>query len=372
MKTIITALNNQMINSEIRKNLNYNVVTRDISYQEGIFETLEKNDVDILLLGENIDGEFTIIELVNKLKNIKPELEIIVILEKPNKEVEEYLKYKGVHEIFYNNQVTTKEVLEHTQKKDEVKEISNMLRGKGKEKIEKNECKTISIIGSGSVGKSIFTSIAGILLSQKGKRVLIMDFDILNKSVYTLLGIKKFPEKPDNKKEFNEKIKKLNYRIHVLSAIDLLYDEKSISYTRVKNALQELKEIYDVILLDTSSECYFNINRKLINLTDTSIFLTDTNVLEIKKAQTWLNIYEKEWNIEKEKINIIFNKINNNSTDLQILYNLFNNYKILGKIELNTEYNNIINRNINRLSITGEIETEYTRITEKMIRNKMV
>ena len=71
MKKIITAIGNEKLNFELKKINNIKVIYNDISYKEGIIESLEENsDCDILILNENLDGEIFLEELIEKIKII--------------------------------------------------------------------------------------------------------------------------------------------------------------------------------------------------------------------------------------------------------------------------------------------------------------
>ena len=81
-----------------------------------------------------------------------------------------------------------------------------------------------------------------------------------------------------------------------------------------------------------------------------------------------LKIYKEEWNIDNNKINILFNKFNKNSIDINILKIIFSEYNIIGKIDINNKYNLIINKNANK--IDKNIKKEYLKIIEKYLMNR--
>lgn len=199
----------------------------------------------------------------------------------------------------------------------------------------------ICVIGTNEVERSIFTVSLANLLMDKNK-VLIIDFDILNNNLHEILGIKKYSKKIRNKIKNNNLLKeikiqelifKINYKIDLISGMNLLFDSKyKISNKKIKNILLKLKEEYDVIIIETSSECFFDYTKEIINNSELNFFILDANLLEIEKAKKLLNMYIEKWKINKEKINIIFNTYNINSTQISILKNTFNEFKILEKI----------------------------------------
>ena len=70
MKKLVTALNNNDINKKIKEGEKYDIQYEDISYQEGIYEILEKEKIDIILLSEILEGPDDIKEVVKKIKLI--------------------------------------------------------------------------------------------------------------------------------------------------------------------------------------------------------------------------------------------------------------------------------------------------------------
>ena len=254
-------------------------------------------------------------------------------------------------------------------KKQKIKEVKEL----------NSQKEIICILGSGGVGKSIFTvNLAKSLIYSK-KKILIIDFDILNNSLHTILGVKKYSEKISKKIKENNLIKdkiclkelkiKINKRIDLISGINLLFDSKyKIDNIQFNNLFNDVKKFYDVIIIDTSSECFFNYTKDIIKKSNINIFIVEPNLLEIQKSKNILKIYKEEWNIDNNKINILFNKFNKNSIDINILKIIFSEYNIIGKIDINNKYNLIINKNANK--IDKNIKKEYLKIIEKYLINR--
>ena len=233
---------------------------------------------------------------------------------------------------------------------------------------EKNKTKNkiISIIGSSGVGKSIFCS--SFSLAFENKKTLIIDFDILNKSIKTIFGVKeKVAEEKElwDNNELNKLIIKISDKVDLISGIDVIFQEgNKVEKEIIINILSELKNKYEIILLDTSSECFLEYTKELIEYSDLSILLVEANLLELKKSKNLLEIYINKWKINKEKINIIFNKYNSKSIDNNILEKLFFDFNILGYLKLNENYNYMINKNINY--INKDLKQEYKKIIQKI------
>ena len=69
MKQIITALGNPLLNDKLSEEKEFNILTKDIQYQDGIFEILEKEEkIDFLILSEILLGENKIENLIEHIK----------------------------------------------------------------------------------------------------------------------------------------------------------------------------------------------------------------------------------------------------------------------------------------------------------------
>lgn len=106
----ITALGNEEINKALKKELE--IFGRDIQYQEAVLEILEKNEtIEFLVLSSIIPGQFNIYEFINLIIFKNPKIKIIIILEKREKELEDFLISKGINNIYYNNEITIQEII---------------------------------------------------------------------------------------------------------------------------------------------------------------------------------------------------------------------------------------------------------------------
>ena len=112
MKQIITALGNPLLNDKLKEEKDLKILTKDIQYQDGIFESLEKeHKIDYLILSEILLGEYKIENLIEKIIEKNNKIKIIVILENKKEEIENILYIKGVKKIYYNNQVEIEEII---------------------------------------------------------------------------------------------------------------------------------------------------------------------------------------------------------------------------------------------------------------------
>ena len=396
---IITALENPKTNEKLKKYTNFEILGNDIQYQEGIIEILEQNpDIDLIIISELLTGQIGFKKLIEKIKIMNKNIEIIVILKNENEETKNYLISKGIFNIFYNNKITNDELinkinninscLKENEINEEIKSLKKIILEKNNEikstiykktvkekylkikssileklknKANTNNLKTIiSIVGTNGVGKSIFCSLLAKII--KNKKILLIDFDIFNQSINSIFNVKK--NKKNSLDNINELIIKESKNIDLLCATKILFDEKyKIEKDKIRNFLKNLLAKYDLIIIDTTSECFFDYTKNILHESDKIVFLIEANLVELKKSKNLLDIYINKWKINKQKISVLFNKVNSNSIDSDILKTLFSDFNIIGKIKSNDKFNSIINNNLK--IIDKKVKKQFEKIIEK-------
>ncbi len=472
MKKVITALLNKTVNDKLRSYDGIEVIMNDIQYQEGIIEALEINkDIEFIILSELLPGEYFIKELIEKIKQKKSEIKIIIILEKENKELENYLFAKGNINIFYNNEIRIDEIAKliingnkNEQLEIEIKKLKELILNKENEKINNeekntyfeniknnnnelivkqsdkdniiitekekkeieqeiekeyknnfknkivdnnlikkiinkikkeeinNNCKIIVVSGIAGVGKSVFTVNLAKTLEKQKKNILIIDFDFINNSIKTLFGIKdnkkelQYPDsmqyidfeniknntnydysKEINIKDIENNIIKINSNIKLISNINLLFNQIEYSDLQFLKIINKLKVQYDFIFIDLSNNLEFI--KFCAQENDKIIFITEPNILQIKKSKIILEKYINEYKIEKEKIYILVNKVKSDCIGFNILKDVFKNYNFIGKINFIKNCNTLINQNMKNIFLEKEIKKQYKKIIRKLLQN---
>lgn len=403
-------------------------------YSKGINKIIYDNKINfdelLNLINSEGENEEDLKEEINKLKNI--------ILENQNnknklnnKKLIKNNKIKNKEKIInnnYNNILNNSEINNNFNKNNNSKKyikkyiILNKLKNiKIFRKINKNKKifnnnsnskKIISIVGPRGAGKSIISvNLAKINIYTKNK-ILILDFDFFNNSIYTIFGTKKhlinnlkmnnnyFPDEK-NIKNYNEideeknnkiiinyilnNIIKINKKIDLISG-DILLNNKKNNFNKINNnkninfnlinseninekinlLINKLNKIYDLIIIDNSSENNIEILKNIINLSDKTIFISDTNLLEINKSIKLLQKYILGNKINKNKFNILFNKYNSNSINLNLLKKIFNELNILGYLKYSEKYNKLINKNNRFNFLNKKLRKEYLKINKKL------
>lgn len=307
MIKIITAINNPKINEKIKEDKEIKIISNDIIYQEGIFEILEKyKEIDYIIISKKIYGNIQIEELIKKIKEKNSKIKIILL-----KENNEKINSKDIYRIVNIN--------------IETKNLIKIIKKQKIEEKQKNQ-KVITIIGTGGIGKSIFSIILAKTIS-KEEKILIIDF---NRNVSSICE-----QKPKDKINRNIEIK-----------------------TKPIN----IQKNYKYIIIDTNI-----LTKKIIENTDIFIFLLGGNIIEIKKAKKQLKKYTNILN--QQKIRLVVNKYTENCLDYEVIKNIFSNYKIIGKIEYSKKYDLIINKRVKNIS--KQIKKQYNPII-KQIKGKEI
>ena len=277
MKKIITALGNQVLNNELKKINEFEIVANDLQYKEAIIELLEINkNVNYIILSGILPGNITLTDLITKIKIINNNIEIILLLEKKEKEIEKKLKEQKIKNVLYIDNVKINDIIKILKNKKinnktkipQEENIKNEINRKIKinnniKKQIKTECKVISVLGSNGVGKSIYSVCMSNYLNNKKNKILIIDFDILNNSIHTILGISKYNKKKNNKRIINDCIINVDNNISVLTGENIIKKyKKNINYI-VKllkgDIYKKITNLFNQSLSSYPHSCSFNV-----------------------------------------------------------------------------------------------------------------
>lgn len=318
---IITAINNEILNTQLREN-NFNVLCKDIQYQEGIFEQLEKEaKIDVIILSGILPGNMRIERVIEKIQSRVEKIKIIIILEKKNEALEDFLFSKGIYDIYYDNEIDVKTIInilnnkkifieEDKEKIKLINEINNLKKIiKEKNNLEyKFNNNIINIYGCNGVGKTIISIILALNLKKEKILIISKDQEILNK--------------------INNKIRD-----------NIFISDKNIN----KN---------NYIIYD---------NPDIYNPDELNIIIINNNLYDVIKSKK----------IIKNNMKIIINKINKNSIDESVIKEILNNNEIIGYLSENCLYNKFINSQFKyKIENNKKIKNEYLQIIKKIEGDK--
>jgi len=254
----------------------FQVYENDLQYKEAIIDVLEKNNnFDILIIYENLPGEISIINLIKKIKNINNKINFIFILENKNEKLEKLLFEENIKNIFYNKEININNF---------ILKIKNIKFNNEEKLIEKiNNLEKIII----NKNNEILNYKNNLINLEKNKKLKIIVF-----------------YKNDKNKIKNKLF--LYYDINIYYYIFIKMNNKN-NYK--KNMLKNAEKI--IIILELN------------------------NFEEIKRINSLINNLILNDLINKNKINILINKYNKKLINYKLIKNIFLNYNILGKINLN-------------------------------------
>lgn len=367
----ITALGNEEINKLLKKELE--IIGKDIQYQEAVLDVLEKNEnVEFLILSSIIPGQFNIYEFINLIIFKNSKIKIIIFLEKRNKELEDFLISKGINNIYYNNEITIQEIINNIKnnknikyeikkinKTKIIKNIKNKLIKKfiklNKKEKNKKIKKIITIIGAPKIGKTIFSII--FCLINKNKKILLIKSEKNKNIIKIILGKNK-----ENKIYKKRNITKMTKNADIMFLENDRNEEEL--YMNLNNCQKNIKEYfnkYDYIIFDVNEHEEMT---EILKDSNEIILLCEANLLGISDAKNILKKIIYTAKTQKDKVKIVFNKHNLMSINMQILKVMFEDFKILGILHYDKNYNCFINSNAKILM--PKVKKEFLKIVKKM------
>ena len=320
MINILTSIGNPILNNELRKIKNFNIIKNDIKYENEILIEINKNKIDYLIINEKIKSKNEFSEIIKNILIINSKIKIIIILK--NKEIEKQITALNIYKIYYEDNFNLQKLKEDIYSSNN-KEFNNKVKIK-KEK----DNKVISVVGISQVGKTYF--ILQLLQYLKNIKILIIDCDFKFKDIQIIL----------NSKTNSNKIFKTN------SEIDLINIDNKKNKNQIKEELNKFKNNYDLIIIDNNYNVFYNF---FLEQSNKIFFLINPDILNINKTKKIIEKNLKKDYIEKTKI--IINKKSLNSLDKKIVEKNFNNFKVGGCIN----YSNLNNKIIEKVLLKKQI-----------------
>ena len=162
--------------------------------------------------------------------------------------------------------------------------------------------------GKGGVGKSTITANISYLLSQKGKKVAVLDADVGLANMQVLLDVKPqktYYEYMDGTANLRDIVTNTKYKNISLIAGKSGYEYSSVSssivFSRIVDEIISLNE-YDYLLIDTGAGINEYV-QKFLELTDNILAITTTDPSAITDVYALLKMVS----MKKEKLLICFN-----------------------------------------------------------------
>lgn len=209
-------------------------------------------------------------------------------------------------------------------------------------------------------GKSTFSAFLAKNVEDKNVKIVLVDFNLEDSQIRTLLKLRKQPQYIDNIKDLVVNVAK---NFDVLCHLDSVFPNKNeMNYWKIQEIINQLKEEYNLIIVDTSSKLENEYTKRIFYNSDEVIFLVEPNILGVKKSKNMLEVFENDWKIANSKIKIVLNKSNMYQISDAILEELFPEMKLIGKMKYMDSYNLMINKSVYKREIKREYEKIYKKI----------
>lgn len=397
MYKIITATGNPFINEELKKIPEYDVVFSDIAYQEALIEIITNKEIDKVVLYEMLPGKMDKGYFFNKIREIAPKTEFIIIVDKLRENTIQQFSDYNIEKIIQSNHITIDALKELINKKIESKsqkviQNNNISNKSDNIQIEKSnntyKYKIITVNGNNGTGKTTFVvNLAATLSQNSKKKVLIIDLDTVSASVDKFFDVpktyKKLKLKLDDDKECS-----LNYCVEYIQKNIFDFDmlsEITVQHNKIKNLhiitgntsmfvcqnilcedyynkiIEKANEIYDYIIIDTNSSLFLDATKWALEKANIIYYLIEGTYKDINNFKNNITIFSKAWGIFTDKIQVILNKNN--------IYSLNKNYiESILNISINTsfDYNNIFlkaaNNGIPAIYLDKIIKRKFNKI----------
>lgn len=365
MKRVILAIENEKLEKRIKENKEINIICNNLQYREAILELLEKNSqIESILISESLPGVISIEELIKKIKIMNNKINIIVLLEKENKDKKNKLKKLKVKNIYSNKKVKINEILsiinnnvgnirrkEEKIEKTSVKTIEKFiikLKEFKNNKINKDlNSKIITIVGNKRTGKSTIIDLLLINLLNKNKKILLINLNKKTENNYLNLFGKKYYKKNKNNYLNNKKIKNIFLKSEIKIKNNFIF-LKNFEDIIQKNKINILKYFfkyyikkYSYILFDIGNLANKEIKEKVLKESNKILVIINDTSLGIREIQELNEKIKHLKGEKKQSLHIVVNKYYFNSVSYLILKQFFHNNIKMTTIFYNRKFKNL-------------------------------
>lgn len=405
MKRILSAVGSSVIERILSKE--ECEVIEDIPYQEGVLEFIKREFADVLVVSADIEGEMNRYSFIEKIREMDSKIKIIVIFEKDDEKFRDFLYEREITDVLTDGNCSEENLIKCILGKTTANARESVLRQENfkieltakrdrKNTLKPNliprfqRQKIITFAGISSSGKStLLVQLAIILAKKTNAKVLIMDFDTINSGINMFLGEKREPPNPEYINSL-DKNGGINYLIDAIDkrVLDCAIFEKNVIKSKYANnlfiltgnislftcksvlnneyylrILEKAKELYDYILIDTSSNLFIDSTQFALLNANHIFFVAEPTYLSIDRTRRVLKDIFPIWGVYEKKIGIIINKYHKKSPEKAIINSLLREWEISGYIKLSEDYD--LSLNLGKpLSLVKE--EEFLHLLEKI------
>ena len=282
MNNVITSIGNPILNNELKKIKNINIIRKDINYEKELLKEIENKKINYLIISDN----------------------------KKNKNLEKEITKINIFKLYYEENFNINKL---------IKDLNNL-----ENNIKNNNLKgkVVSVIGAPQSGKTFI--ISQLVQFIKNKKILIINCDFKFKDIQIIFNLKN----TQNKKVIN-----------INNNIDLINLKNNKNKIGVEKYFNKIKNNYDYIFIDNNFNFYYEM---FLNKSDLILFRVNPNIFNLYKSKVSIEKIKKTPN--NKKLKVIINKVNNASIDNNVIKKVINHKEIIGKIKYNYFFNTIISK----------------------------
>lgn len=351
---IITAIDNVVLKEKLDEVYSDEVYKYDINYMEGVIEYLSKNennDKRVLITKDNLNGKLTNITYIKQIKLADPNIKVVLFISNLTKEYKEFLFANEIFNIIESDNITLEELKECIESDKSVIYKNIVTSNKENSITIKNNIITkqlIAVFGTSGAGKSYIASAFSQDISKKlDINVALLDMDLQNSAIdifndlnNTDNVLEKVIQDIDKNKDTNlsiknnmindNKNKKISYLTNSCSIYDYQNKFSTDYYQKIYSACQN---IYDYIVVDLPASLFIDVVSFSLIKASKILFVINPNYISLRQAIKYLDIINKVFEISKDNIFIIVNKIQKDSLDINQIESILNGYNVISSID---------------------------------------
>ena len=326
MKKVLVAVDNIEIYNEIKSEEKYEVYERDIVYKEGVLEYISKNNVDVIITKDDLEGQMIKEIYLKQIKLLLPHIKIILFVKEMDNQYLEFLYNNNIYNIIDSKeQLSKQKLLNYIESNKEIKTYVNSEEMAYQNVIANNSInvvtkKKIAVFGTNGSGKSYVASLIANMLSKKlNMNTLLLDLDVENSAIdiYNNLNcnnnllcdiVKDVNNQTINSKNFDNNVHKKG-KISFITNNSSIYEcQNSFSIKHYEKIYEFASQKYDVIVADIVSNMFLDVTYYNLKNSDIVMFVINPNYISIRQAVKYLDIITNVWNVDKNKIKLIIFK----------------------------------------------------------------
>lgn len=361
MKKILVAIDNKEIFNIIKEKDEYDVYERDIVYKEGVLEYISKNSVDVVITRDDLEGQMIKEIYIKQIKLLLPKVKLVLFTKEIDNKYLDFLYNNNVFDIIDSkekiNQQTILTSIEG--KRERITDINsedmvyqNTVINNSINIVTK---KKIAVFGTSGAGKSYVSSlIANMITNKLNMQTLLIDLDVQNPAIdiYNNLNcsnnllsdiVKNVDNQTLDSNNFDSNVYKKGKMSFITNNASIYEYQDSFSMKHYEKLFEIAVQKYDVIVTDVVGNIFLDATYFNLKKADVILFVINPNYISIRQATKYLDLVTNVWNIDKNKIKIIMNKVTENSLSSEQVESLLQNYKVCMQIEYDENLENVIN-----------------------------